>query len=162
MPKAATLDFAQDVEHFSPGEFPGDALNHADADLIIALDEFRSLLGMPVHPSPVLAGWYRTTGSAGSRHYAVGRLSDAGDVFPDCNITLAWFTALRQRTWGGIGVYLDTRGPSGNPWPMLHLDLRPGEQVLWMRLLGNRYIYPKSSPGARHEFLKRLGEAAHV
>lgn len=160
MPKATDLDFAQDVGHFAPGEFPGDALSHIDAELILVLDELRDMLGAPTLPSPVLAGWYRTSGSTGSRHYALGRLSDAGDVFPDCNIVHALLTAMRQRKWGGIGVYLDTTGPNGNPWPMLHLDLRPGEQVLWMRLPGNRYIYPQSSTAARQEFIQRLAEVA--
>lgn len=158
--KASDLNFAQDIEHFAPGEFPGDALNHVEANLILALDEFRAKLGEPVLPSPVLAGWYRTTGSQGSRHYAQGRLSDAGDVFPDCNIVHALLTAMRQRAWGGIGVYLDTTGPNGQPWPMLHLDLRPGEQVLWMRLPGNRYVYPQSSAADRQEFTRRLAEVA--
>lgn len=158
--KAADLDFTRDVTHFAPSEFPGDALNHVDADLVLGLDELRDMLDSPILPSPVLAGWYRTSGSQNSEHYAVGRLSRAGDVFPDSNIVHALLTAMRQRAWGGIGVYLDTTGPNGQPWPMLHLDLRRGEQVLWMRLPGDRYIYPQSSAGARREFAQRLAEVA--
>lgn len=158
--RASDLDFANDVLHFAPGEFPGQALRYTTAELILGLDELRDLLGSPILPSPLEAGWYRQSGSTGSRHYASGRLSDAGDVFPDCNIVHALLTAMRQRVWGGIGVYLDTTGPNGNPWPMLHLDLRPGEQVLWMRLSGDRYIYPQSSTSARQEFLRELMRVA--
>lgn len=157
---ASALDFERDVKHFAASEWPADALEHCDANLILQLDQFRHTLGDAILPSPVLAGWYRTSGSTTSRHYAVGRLSDAGDIFPRGNIVRAYLMALRQGVWGGIGIYLDTHGPDGSAWPMMHLDLRPGEQKLWMRVEGGRYIYPLSSDAARREFMTRLAEVA--
>jgi len=155
---AAELDFGA-IEHFDAGEWPGDVLAHIDADLVLALNEYRDQLGCAVVPSPVVGGWYRTDGSVTSRHYAVDRLSDAGDVFPQCDIREALLVALGCDWWGGIGVYLDTTGPSGKPEPMLHLDQRP-ERVIWLRHEG-RYIYPMSSPGAMAEFWKLLSEVEY-
>jgi hypothetical protein len=156
--RASELDFTS-LAHFAPSEFPEGVLEHVDARLIQRLDEFRDRLGQPIYPSPLAAGWYRTTGSTGSRHYAVGRISDAGDIFPRGNAVNAVLVALRQRCWGGIGIYFDTHGPDGTPWPMLHLDLRPGQQVLWMRQAG-RYVYPMTSTGARQEFMAALEQHA--
>lgn len=156
--RASELDFST-LEHFTPGEFPAGALEHAEAELIQRLDEFRDRLGQPIYPSPLPAGWFRTSGSTGSRHYAVGRLSDAADIFPEANVIDALLVALRQRCWGGIGVYFDTHGPDGSRWPMMHLDLRPGDQVLWMRVDGE-YIYPLSSSAARQTFMKFLEQHA--
>lgn len=49
---------------------------------ILSSKGLREASGLPLIPSPVHDGWARTSGSKGSRHYAVGRLSDAGDIFP--------------------------------------------------------------------------------
>ncbi len=155
---AADLDFSE-VNYFSIDEWPGDSLAHIDADLVLALSEYRDRLGHGVVPSPVVDGWYRTDGSKTSRHYAVGRLSDAGDVFPQCDIRKALMVAMGWG-WGGIGVYLDTTGPSGKPEPMLHLDMRQG-RVIWMRYNG-RYIYPMSSAEAMAEFWQRLSEVKYA
>lgn len=154
---AAALDFKL-IEHFGRHEFPGDVLEHVEDDLILGLSEYRDRLGHAVIPSPVVAGWYRKGGSKTSRHYAVGRLSDAADVFPQCSIREAWLTAMGCDWWGGIGVYLDTNGPSGHPQPMLHLDLRPG-RVIWMRHKG-KYIYPLRSPEEMQAFFELLSEVA--
>lgn len=152
---AAELDF-NSVDHFSVDEWPGDALAHISAELVLALSEYRDQLGAPLIPSPLVDGWYRTDGSTTSRHYAVGRLSDAGDLFPRCDVRKALMVAMGFDLFGGIGVYLDTTGPSGKPEPMLHLDLRPG-RVIWMRYNG-RYIYPMNSAEAMAEFWQRLSE----
>lgn len=152
---ASELDFDQ-VDHFSRGEFPGDVLEHVEADFILGLSEYRKRLGKQIAPSPVIAGWYRLKGRKGSRHYAVDRLSDAGDIFPQCDIRDALLVAMACDWWGGIGVYLDTTGPSGKPEPMMHLDGRDN-RVIWMRYEG-RYIYPLRSTAEREEFWKRLSE----
>lgn len=158
---AVSLDF-EIVDHFEACEFPGDSLQFIEAELVLALSEYRERLGYPVVPSPVLAGWYRFGGSVISRHYVgpdsgeVERLSDAGDVFPKVDIRKALLVALGCEWWGGVGVYLDTDGPSGKPEPMLHLDLRPGRR-LWMRYKG-RYIYPLRSSRELAEFFARLDE----
>jgi len=154
---AAELDFGS-VDHFERHEFPGDVLEHIDGDYVLGLSEYRDRLGHQVVPSPVIEGWYRTEGSEGSRHYAVGRLSDAGDVFPKCDIREAFMVAMGCEWWGGIGVYLDTTGPSGESEPMLHLDQRAG-RTIWMRYKG-RYIYPMNSAAEMNEFYQRLSEVS--
>ncbi len=172
--QAIDLDFAQ-VPHFSAREFPTLAtadgahpvLEFVDAELIRALSRFRQALGAPVTPSPVAAGWIREGGSHGSRHY-IGpirrdedgrpmstRLSTAGDVFPAGDIRTAWLVALGMPEFGGIGVYVDTRGPSGTPQPMLHLDLRPGPRALWLRD-ARGYHYPSGSPAALQHLFDTL------
>lgn len=146
------------LDHFSKDEFPDGVLEHVEAELILSLDGYRDVLGCPVIPSPVVDGWFRKDGSESSRHYAFNRLSDAGDVFPQCDIRHALMVAMSCVWWGGIGVYLDTTGPSGKPEPMLHLDLRPSmPRTVWMRYEG-KYIYPMNSPEAMAEFWQRLGD----
>lgn len=154
---ASDLDFSL-VDYFSRGEFPSDVLKHVEADLVLGLSEYRKRLGKQVQPSSVVAGWYRQGGRKGSRHYAIERLSDAGDVFPQCDIRDALLVAMGCDWWGGIGVYLDTNGNDGTPQPMLHLDSRE-ERVIWMRYQG-RYIYPLRSESEREEFWKRLSEVS--
>lgn len=154
---ADVLDFAE-IDHFSRGEFPDGVLERVEDELILSLNEYRSRLGYPLVPSPLVAGWYREDGSVTSRHYAVDRLSDAGDLFPQCDIRRAFLVAMGCEWFGGIGVYLDTNGPDGEPQPMIHLDLRPG-QTIWMRYEG-RYIYPLRSDAEQAEFFKLLSEAA--
>ncbi len=151
--QASKLDFGL-VDHFSASEFPGDALDHVEEDLIFALSEFRERLGAQVIPSPVVAGWYRMSGSPISRHYAVKRLSDAGDVFPQCDIRKALLVAMGCDFFGGIGIYLDTTGPSGKPEAMMHVDLRPG-RLVWLRYEG-KYIYPLRSAEEMAKFFKLL------
>ena len=119
-------------------------LSLVEADLIHVLQHLRSETGIPVTPSPVPGAWGRLGGSPTSRHYAVGRLSDAGDMFPAKGQTLNFWLAaqaFRHRRIGGIGIYADTRGPDGTSWPMVHIDLRP-ERVLWAsEVQGGRRVY---------------------
>lgn len=144
------------VRYFTKNEFPEGVLKHLEAEFILSLEGYRDRLGDVILPSPIKSAWYRTKGSMTSRHYAVDRLSDAGDIFPQCDIRKALMVAMACKWWGGIGVYLDTTGPSGRPEPMLHLDMRL-ERKLWMRYSG-RYIYPMNSQEELNEFFKRLGE----
>ena len=121
------------IRHFTPGEFSENPDEHAAPELIMALDQWREFLGFIVNPSPVSGALARFSGDSESRHYAVGRLSDAVDVFASCHIRQAWLSAMRSKLWGGIGVYFDTQY-QGKSRPMLHLDLRPGPTVIWYRI----------------------------
>lgn len=157
---AALLNW-DDLDWFSPDEFPPGVLEHVEADLVLALEGYRDFLGYPVIPSTNPKGWFRKDGDSGSRHYAFNRLSDGGDVFPQCDIRHAFLVAMSCVWWGGIGIYLDTDGPSGKPEPMLHLDLRINmPKTVWMRYEG-RYIYPARSTAERNEFWQRLAEVSH-
>lgn len=165
--KASDLDFST-VRYFAPHEFPSDVLQYLDARLVKKLDEFRQALGHSLTPSPLRAGWVRENGSKGSRHYIgavrVGadgskesqRLSTAGDLFPslNCDIRHALMTALRMG-FGGIGIYLDTHGPTGRPQPMIHVDLRDGPPQLWLRD-GDGYLYPYRGDAEMDLFFKKL------
>ena len=142
------------IRHFKESEFPAGELGLADPRIIQALDEFRHRLGKPIEPSPVKGALARPDGEAkGSRHYAHNRLSDAVDVFPQCNIADAWLLAVTSGLFGGVGFYLDTK-----PGPLLHLDLRE-ERLMWARIRGS-YIYPAHGPGARETFFRGLAAAA--
>lgn len=141
------------IRHFKEDEFPPGELGLADRRIIIALDEYRHILGKPVVPSPVAGALARVEGKdKGSRHYAVNRLSDAVDVFPQCNIADAWRVAVQSGLFGGVGFYLDTK-----PSPMLHFDLRD-VPAWWCRVQG-KYIYPANA-GDRERFFRALAGAA--
>ena len=106
-------------------------LSKVDAALIHQLQFLRKRSGVPLIPSPAHGAWSRTWGSHGSRHYAVDRLSDAGDLFPERDRLMeVWLYAVQMQEFGGIGLYFDTKGPDGKLWPMIHLDLRPG-RLFW-------------------------------
>ena len=106
-------------------------LSKVDSELILKIQALRTLSRIPMIPSPVEGAWARLEGSIGSRHYAIDRLSDAGDLFPERDRLMdVWLYAVQMPEFGGIGVYFDTDGVDGEPWPMIHLDLRPN-RLLW-------------------------------
>lgn len=163
---ASLLDWSS-IPNFSESEFDHVDLERLDESFVIELQNFRDLLSRRIYPSPVDGAFVRLDGSKTSRHYAVGRLSDAGDVFPECHIAEAFLCALRTR-FGGIGIYLDTTF-KGRAWPMLHLDLRPVEkQAVWIRetiedehgRMQEKYttFYPRKDPAVLCEILKKLSE----
>lgn len=130
------------VNHFTAKEFPDEVLDDVEPKFIYALDKFREKLGFQVIPSPLIDGWVRLTGSKTSRHYAVGRKSDAGDVFPQCDLFYAMVIAI-QCGFTGIGLYFDTTRKD-KPEPMLHLDMREGQAVIWRRDNGKyTTIFPR-------------------
>ena len=134
--KASELN--QDMDYPSFPEFKkyNIPLDRVDAALIIVLQRLRTVSGVPIYPSPLPDAWARMSGSATSRHYAVDRLSDAGDMFPERGRFMElFFRAQQMPEIGGIGVYADTTGPDGKPWPMLHIDLRPVDRcrTIWAR-----------------------------
>jgi len=174
--RASDLDFSR-IKHFSESEFPSidtvggerSVLEFTDARVIQEIDRFRNRLGAGVSPSPLAAGWVREGGSTGSRHYIgpiklyengephSARLSTAGDIFPYCDIREALLVALGMPVFGGVGVYLDTRGLKGTPQPMMHLDLRDGPRQVWMRYEGE-YIYPGRGQNEMDFFFRKLAE----
>lgn len=117
-----------------------------DPRLIRSLDELRDRTGIPLHPSRHPMGWTRTTGSKTSRHYAVGRLSDAGDLFPAHSAVDVILAAHRMPAFGGFGLYLDTKISELQPGPMIHLDLRPGPERYWVRIESGDYVYHHKEP----------------
>lgn len=144
---SADVDWGK-IDHFGPHEWPEGVLDHLNPQLIYTLDVFRSRLHRPVYPSPLSGAWARQSGSSTSRHYAVDRQSDAGDVFPDCSIGNAFLVACGINDIGGIGVYFDTQY-KGERWPMMHIDLRESPEF-WARINGS-YYYPLR--GGKHHKL---------
>ena len=122
------------VNNFSPDEFPKHALDRTQAVVLTKLQNLRHIWDNPIHPSRHSDGWARFEGSENSRHYAVNRLSDAGDFFPEGNVFEFWLL-MQQTKWGGIGIYFDTRRGRLQPGPMIHGDLRE-ERILWCRING--------------------------
>jgi len=146
--RASELSFKRDYPsfpEFAQYELP---LHLVNAEVVSVLQRLRDMSGIPITPSPVPEGWARTSGSVGSRHYAVGRLSDAGDVFPARGRLLeCWIRAQQIQEIGGLGLYIDTNGPDGLPWPMMHLDLRQtATRTFWIRTEKIAYHYLHSSP----------------
>lgn len=117
-------------------------LSKMDAEFILTLQHFRINYKIPMTPSPLERAWYREEPEDKySRHYAVDRLSDAGDLFPKLKKAYTcWNHAIRCGLFNGIGLYLDTHFHN-KPWPMLHLDTRPGDKVIWFRDEGVYYPY---------------------
>lgn len=146
------------LDHFFPAEFPervGELVNYS---LLYALDGLREKYGRPIHPSPLAAGWYRfNKSSATSRHFAVDRFSDAGDVFPEGHILDLLELAKAMPVFGGIGIYVDTKFRN-KAWPMMHLDMRPYRR-LWARVDG-QYIYPHRGGVSREKYYMALLEAS--
>ncbi len=119
------------IRYFTPAEFGGNEnLKHIDPRIIHALDDMRHRLGKPIRISPAPGALFRLTGSKNSRHYAVGRLSDAIDIFPESSLREAYNAAVEVSAIGGIGVY-----PDWKPRPGMHIDGRPrkgGRVANWM------------------------------
>ncbi len=162
LPASQLLWDKKTIPNFSRSEFSHTDLTLLDGAFILELQSFREKLGHSVFPSPHPDAFARLTGSYTSRHSAVDRLANAGDVFPDCHIAEAFLTALRT-SFGGIGIYLDTEY-KGIEWPMLHLDLRPmNEQAIWIRETINgvqKYttFYPHRDPDVLRDIFKKLSE----
>ncbi len=142
--------------YFHKEEFPDD-VGLVTPMLFFTLDLYRGLLGHGVIPSRAKGALARVDGSKGSRHYAVGRLSDAVDVYVNCPIFKAWTIALQSQLFGGVGVYFD-KHYNGQPRPMLHLDLRPSlSTFIWFTNEKGKYFY-RGRDGNFDEKLARLFE----
>ena len=119
------------IEFFSPDEF-GEALPDVNPSIIIAADELRRRIGCPLAISPAAGAIARyDEASASSRHYAVGRLSDALDLMPDgCSLETVLNAAQGIPAIGGFGAY-----PDWSPRPGVHIDGRArvgGRLATWM------------------------------
>lgn len=130
----------KNIQHFSKSEFPNGSLEKTSALFIERLAEYRAALGKAITPSPLLAGWIRTSGSESSRHYAVDRLSDAGDIFLSKGTDARYAFTLACQFFNGVGIYYDTQLSKDEPRIMLHVDMRPTPTV-WARHRGE-YLYP--------------------
>ena len=121
----------------------GDLLEPA---LMTAIDEYRGLLGARIDPSPLPEAWARPNAPNSQHNVEIGadgkptRLSCAGDVFPNCDIRMAFRVAAGCGLFGGIGVYLDTQY-AGKPKMMLHLDIRKIDVSIWWARVNGVYIY---------------------
>lgn len=150
------------LDHFSATEWPDHetTLAHVHSGLILSLESFRhEFCDVPLTPSPVTAGWYRLDGSETSQHYAVGRLSLAGDLFPKHDARRVFLLAMTCGLFTGIGFYNDTNGPDGTPKYMIHVDKRTkGGRVVWVRDNGE-YLYPANGGEQEKRFWEVLSNA---
>ena len=144
------IDF-DSLDYFSASEFPEGVDRYCDPVFMMKLNLFREALGCAVIPSPRKAAWYRHKAGKNNRHFVgpadqPSRLSDAGDVFPQCDPFYALVTAI-ECGFTGIGLYYDTHLNGDQRW-MMHLDTRPGDLVMWERR-NWRYktIHPRSDFG---------------
>lgn len=139
--KASHLKLSDDFQHFPELIDYDIPLELIDSRVITTLQAMRLALGQAIYPSPLKDAWARLDGSTTSQHYAVGRLSKAGDIFPERGyLMVCWLIAQQQRDVKGLGLYTDTNGLDGGPWPMLHFDLRnSGKRVFWVRESGTYY-----------------------
>lgn len=139
---ASTLREDQNYPNFPEFRQRGIPMDRIDARLVQALQCWRDLHGLPLSITPVLAGIIREDGSKTSQHYAVGRLSSAIDIFPRAGeVGQAFINALSIDAFRGVGLYLDTK-----PSAMIHVDVRDGERILWVRTGHDRYTYFHKEP----------------
>lgn len=133
------------VDNFAASEWKQNSSELYDLDfgVILMADRVRDAIGVSMYPSPVDGAFSRKYGSTTSRHYAVGKLSIAGDFFiPNMSAVevLVRLYAMKDRP-KGLGIYLDTIY-NGVPCVMIHIDLREDE-ALWIRDGGEYYGDPK-------------------
>ena len=155
---AASLNFEKDYPSFPEFARYGIDLSLTHADVVLTLQAIRTAGGFAVYPGPHQSNWGRSYGSETSRHYAIDRLSDAGDVFPARGHALDfWLIAQEFLKVGALGLYLDTRGIDGQPWVMVHFDLREYDRrVMWIR--DGDYVYLHNDPKAFWARLSRVAE----
>lgn len=139
-----------EIKNFAISEWKHNSheLEDVDFGVIKLVDKIRDIMGSPMIPSPVAGAFSRKDGSTGSRHYAVGKLSTAGDFFIPRKSALEVLVRLAsmQDMPMGIGIYLDTVY-NGQPCVMIHIDLRD-KKTIWLR--DGDYIYDHA------EIAKRL------
>ncbi len=154
--RASRLVHFLDYPNFPEFRARGIDLSLTHADVILYLQRMRNIAGFPIYPGPYQENWGRKYGSTDSEHYAVNRLSRAGDVFARRGKALdLWLIALSFNRIKGIGLYADTKGVDGTPWPMLHFDLREGARLEWVRENGF-YYYPTSHPREFWRIMKKI------
>lgn len=151
----------QEIKFFSPDEFPKGESGYIDEGAIKRYVSARKITRVPWWPSKVPGATARFDGSETSRHFAVGRLSDALDFFPGKEVDLPWFIfqLCSSGLFGGIGVYFDTKGFEMSSDIMFHVDCRPcimGFPLLWYR--DNQKYYYVTNPKSFKGLCRRLNE----
>src|SRR6056297_816453 len=142
----SAADLTQRIDYPNFPELDAIDLSLTDARTVITLQAMRSQGGFSIWPGLKQANWGRIYGSETSEHYAVGRLATACDVFPaKGKVIRFWSLCQEQAEVGGMGLYLDTKGPDGSPWMMTHFDLRQKPRLMWVRN-GGEYWYDVSDP----------------
>jgi len=150
----------KEINHFSAEEFSEDPTHLAEPELIISLDQFRSVINKRIFPSPVKGALARIGGSPASQHYIGNSLrqpvrkTTAVDIFCEGIPLENYQTLLSLNLFNGVGIYLDTTGPDGLPWIMFHVDIRPlgfNKQfpLIWFTKKTqnkNQYFYPQNQP----------------
>lgn len=147
------------VYKFSPGEFPEDPNQFAEPKLIYSLDEARMMHDRRIYPSPVKGALARFDPlGKKSQHYVDlerGRLSKAVDFFPTGMAISMYHVLMAGGKFQGIGIYLDSTGPDGEPWVMFHADIREvgfrqHVPLLWFAEKDEKdewkYRYPQMDP----------------
>ena len=170
---ALSLDWAEEVHpNLWQGEWPEGVLEHVAADLILAVSELRTEVGLPIIPSPLQGGHVRfsprSPGHFNGDCHSVDKenpLSTAGDFF--CTWEAAWrylAAAEKHPKIKGIGVYTDMvfRTSTEGDYAMLHFDLRdtphPYSFLQWVGWRENRkapmqYVYKQFDPVTYHHIL---------
>lgn len=143
------------LKYFNSSEFPNKG-EYTNVRLLSNLNQARELIKQRIYPSMVEGALARFGGSKTSQHYVgedlnnIIRKTTAIDVFaegtPIENFQLIYGSGLFK----GIGIYLDTNGPDGEPWVMFHLDIRDkgfGEvPLIWFAVKEQgvtKYRYPQ-------------------
>lgn len=138
-------------KEFSPNEWPGDTASKLDPRVLKALFKVREYYGQPMQPSPLERAHIREEEGT-SRHQAPAH--DATDLFlPTGDIAGFLKAAQRVSEVGGIGIYLN-RTLGGRALPMVHIDTRPGERLLWIQKDRNSpYVYEVNDPKMYYQLL---------
>lgn len=144
------------LPNFSPDEFPPGEIEFVSPIFLYTLQRVRDIYDAPIHPSTALGSFARFDITAqDSRHYAVDRMADAGDIFPDGSIHRFFVLALQH--FKGVGVYFDTHR-KGRHAVMFHVDQRQ-KPAFWFREQGE-YFYPITDldPQRRQDLQGRFRE----
>jgi hypothetical protein len=128
----------QESKYFKKEEFNIAEVLYMDPLALKKYNLARAITNVSWYPSKTSGALARFDGSKTSRHYAVGRLSDAMDFFPARNADLRWFLyqLIGCGLFGGIGVYFDKTGYSFSSDIMFHVDCRRpamGFPLVWFR-----------------------------
>lgn len=147
------------IKYFNSSEFNSVEVDCIDPIAVKKYDAARYYTGVPWYPSMADGSVARFEGNKTSRHYAIGRYSDALDFFIDDYTDPRWFifklTSLGL--FGGIGIYFDTKDNNGIDNLMYHVDCRPismGYPLVWYRDKGE-YTY-LINPSNYSTFLDKL------
>ncbi len=114
------------LRYFTSDEF-GEWWPYMSTELLSRLDEFRHRLGVSVQISPAEGAIGRHDGLGTSQHNVDmwGEVR-AVDVMPKGATLAQAYEIAKAVGFTGIGLY-----PETSPYPMIHLDVRPGILATW-------------------------------